>query len=143
MTEVCKNNGLSKTTMTAKIQTKKNSKTEAAKLPIVSGVKASLKNYRQAPRKVRLVADMIRGKRAQEALSALAHLPKKASEPIKKLVESAVANAKQGGVENPEDLTIAEVRVDKATTFTRFMPRARGRAAPIRKHASHVTLTLK
>ena len=106
-------------------------------------MKATLKNYRQAPRKVRLVADMIRGKTAQDALSALAFLPKKASEPLKKLVESALANAKQAGEKDPGALTVSEIRVDKATTFTRMMPRARGRSTPIRKHSSHVTLTLR
>lgn len=106
-------------------------------------MQATLKNYRQAPRKVRLVADLIRGKKVVEALNALSFLPKKAAAPFKKLVESALANAKQQGKEDREVLSIAELRVDKGVTFTRFMPRARGRATPIRKHASHVTLVLK
>ena len=89
-----------------------------------------------------MVADMIRGKSAVEALSSLAFLPKKAAEPVKKLLQSALASAKIQGKEDPAKLVITEIRVDKATTFTRFMPRARGRAAPIRKHSSHVSLTL-
>ncbi len=105
--------------------------------------RATLYNYRQAPRKVRLVADLICGKRAGDALSLLSFLPKRASEPIKKLVESAIANAKLASIEKPEALLITDIRVDKATTITRSMPRARGRATPIRKHGSHVTLILR
>lgn len=101
-----------------------------------------LKNYRQAPRKVRLVADMIRGKGVSDALSALTFLPKRASLPIKKLLESAAANAKQQGRDSAT-LVVGAISVDKGTTLTRSMPRARGRAAPIRKHSSHVTLTLE
>lgn len=106
-------------------------------------MKATLKNYRQAPRKVRLVADMIRGKRIAQAVAALSFLPKRAALPMKRLVESAAANALQQGTKSGEDLVIAEIRVDKGMTFERFMPRARGRATPIKKHSSHVTLTLK
>lgn len=105
-------------------------------------VRASLSNYRQAPRKVRLLADLIRGKVAAEALVALTFLPKRAAAPMKKLVESALANARQAGVDDPSSLKVSDIRVDKATTFTRSMPRARGRATPIRKHSSHVALTL-
>jgi len=104
-------------------------------------MKAILKNYRQAPRKVRLVADMIRGKRVPDALSALSFLPKRSSLPMKRLLESATANAKAQGVADTA-LVVSKISVDKGTTFTRFMPRARGRATPIRKHSSHVTLIL-
>ncbi len=103
---------------------------------------AKLSNYRQAPRKVRLVADLIRGKSAGNALMILQALPKRAALPIEKLLRSAVANAKAKGESKPEDLRIAKIEVNKGTVLKRFMPRARGRAAPIRKKSSHITLTL-
>ena len=102
---------------------------------------AKLKNYRQAPRKVRLVADLIRGKRVEHALALLSTLPKRASEPMRKLLLSAVSNAKQKGAE-VNTLVISEVQVGQGIVFKRFMPRARGRASAIRKKTSHVTLAL-
>jgi len=101
-------------------------------------MKAILSNYRQAPRKVRLVADLVRGKRVDVALVELSKLPKRAAEPVQKLIESALSNA--GG--SAEDLVIKEITVDKGVTFVRYMPRARGRATPINKHSSHIKLTL-
>lgn len=106
-------------------------------------MKASLKNYRQAPRKVRLVADMIRGKRLMHALTALTALPKKAALPLQKLLESAASNAAIAGNNKREELIVKEIRVDGGIVFTRSMPRARGRATPIRKRTSHVTLVLE
>jgi large subunit ribosomal protein L22 len=103
---------------------------------------ASLTNYRQAPRKVRLVADVIRGKTAGDALIILANLPKRAADPMQKLLRSAIANAKQKGDSNPETLVVSRISVDKGMVLKRFMPRARGSAAPIRKKSSHVTLAL-
>lgn len=104
-------------------------------------MKALLKNYRQAPRKVRLVANLIKGKSVVVAEMELKHLAKRAALPIEKLLASAVANAKQAGVEK-ENLMVKEVRVDKGFVMKRSMPRAFGRAAPIHKHTSHVALTL-
>lgn len=99
---------------------------------------AQLKNYRQSPRKVRLVADLVRGKRADRALAQLSILPKRASEPMQKLIKSAVSNA---GV-NAEGLFVSKIEVNGGVVFKRFMPRARGKASPIRKKTSIVTLTL-
>lgn len=104
-------------------------------------MKASVKNYRQAPRKVRLVADLVRGKRVDHALDVLKHLQKRAAEPFAKLIKSAVANAEAAG-EKTDDLTIKTVQVDKGFTFHRFRARARGRAARIDKHTSHIKLEL-
>ena len=104
-------------------------------------MKALLKNYRQAPRKVRLVANLIKGKSVVVAEMELKHLAKRAALPIEKLLASAVANAKQAGVEK-ENLMVKEVRVDKGFVMKRSMPRAFGRASPIHKHTSHVALTL-
>lgn len=105
-------------------------------------MRASLSNYQHAPRKVRLVADLVRGKSLAQAILALSFLPKKAALPLKKLLESAAANAKTSGVPESETLIVKELRVDKGLTLRRFMPRARGRATPIRRHASHVTVVL-
>lgn len=99
---------------------------------------AKLSNYRQAPRKVRLVADLIRGKTASHAISLLSVLPKRAGEPMKKLVESAVANSKMGAA----DLYVSSVQVNGGIVFKRMMPRARGRGAQILKRTSHITIGL-
>jgi large subunit ribosomal protein L22 len=103
---------------------------------------AKLSNYRQAPRKVRLVADLIRGKSAAEAIATLMTLPKRASSPMEKLVRSAVANAKQAGEANPEAMVISRIEVNEAPVMKRMMPRARGRGAQILKRSSHINLTL-
>lgn len=101
--------------------------------------KASLSNYRQSPRKVRLIADLIRGKSASQAINILSLLPKRGAEPMLKLVKSAVANAKEG---SPEQLFISSIQVNGGVVFKRMMPRARGRGAPIKKKTSHITLAL-
>ncbi len=103
-------------------------------------MKAFLKNYRQSPRKVRLVADLVRGKNAGEALTLLSFTNKDAAVSVKKLIKSAIANA--GDEEGKKDLIIDKIQVDKGITFTRHRPRARGRAAPIRKRTSRVSVQL-
>lgn len=103
---------------------------------------AKLSNYRQSPRKVRLVADLIRGKSAAEAIATLMTLPKRASSPMEKLVRSAVANAKQAGESNPESMVISRIEVNEGIVLKRMMPRARGRGAQILKRSSHINLTL-
>lgn len=104
-------------------------------------MKAFASNYRQSPRKVRLLADLVRGKRVSEASTLLAFADKRASGPFLKLLNSAVANAKQQG-KDAAQLVVAKVTVDKGTTIKRFMPRARGSASPIRKHSSHIAIEL-
>lgn len=104
-------------------------------------MKASLTNFKQSPRKVRLVADMIRGKRVSVARDALHFLAKKSSPEIVKLLNSAVANARREGM-NPDDLVVKTISVDKALVMRRFKPMARGRAAGIRRTMSHVNLEL-
>jgi large subunit ribosomal protein L22 len=104
-------------------------------------MKAILKNYRQSPRKVRLVADVIRGKKVNEALNSLRFVEKRAADPVTKVIRSAVANAVQAG-NDPATLRITHVAVDKGTTLKRFMPRARGSASRINKRSSHITVTL-
>jgi large subunit ribosomal protein L22 len=104
-------------------------------------MRAFLKNYRQSPRKVRLVAGLIRGKNVAEAIAELDFLAKRAGSPIKKLLLSAVANAKQKGLEM-ENLFIKELRVDKGTVMKRMMPAAMGTGHRINKRTSHLTLVL-
>lgn len=104
-------------------------------------MKAFLKNYRQSPRKVRLVAGLVKGKNVDDALAELGFLAKRAGEPIKKLLLSAVANAKQQGVE-AENLFIKELRVDKGIVMKRMMPAAMGSGHRINKRTSHLSILL-
>lgn len=105
--------------------------------------KATLTNYRQSPRKVRLLADMVRGKEVGEALTALRFTPKRASLPIVKLIESALSNVRNAGAGNKDIFYITGIAVDKGVVLKRHMPRARGRAFPIKKRSSHVTVTIE
>lgn len=104
-------------------------------------MKVFVKNYRQSPRKVRLVADLMRGKSIADAVAVLSFLEKKAAEPMKKALLSAVANAKAQGI-NPETLMVASIAVDKGIVMKRSMPRARGSASPINRRSSHIALEL-
>lgn len=105
-------------------------------------MKAYLKSYRQAPRKVRLVGNLIKGKTVDRALVELAVLPKRAALPMKKLLLSAVANAKENNGIAQSDLMVKNVRVDQGMILKRFMPKSHGSATPIHKHTSHVILEL-
>ncbi|MBI4094109.1 50S ribosomal protein L22 [Candidatus Kaiserbacteria bacterium] len=102
---------------------------------------ATLKNYHQSPRKVRLVADLIRGKSVPQARSLLAFAPKKSSPALAKLLDSAVANARGLGA-TAENLFVKAITVDKGSVFRRARPYARGRAGTIRKTMSIVRLEL-
>ncbi|HMO79024.1 MAG TPA: 50S ribosomal protein L22 [Candidatus Paceibacterota bacterium] len=105
-------------------------------------IKAELKNYRQSPRKVRFVADAIRGKKIKEAKDILSVITKRSALPLKKLLDSAIANAKHNFNIDSENLYIKELRVDSGITMHRMMPRARGSAFAIKKRSSHVLLVL-
>lgn len=104
-------------------------------------MKAFLKNYRQAPRKVRLVAELVKGKTVGQAIAELDFLAKRAGLPIKKLLLSAVANAKSMGIE-VDGLYVKELRVDKGITMKRMMPAAMGTGHRINKRTSHVNILL-
>jgi large subunit ribosomal protein L22 len=104
-------------------------------------MKAILKNYRQSPRKVRLIADVVRGKKVTEAINLLKFVDKRAAGPFMKVVESAVANAVVAG-KDPARLIIKKVAVDKGTVLKRFTPRARGSASRINKRSSHISVEL-
>ena len=103
-------------------------------------VRAVAKYVRTAPRKMRLVADLIRGKSAQEAWNLLEFTPKRAAGPMKKCLESAIANAQNNNDIPPDSLTVHRVMVDEGPTLKRFTPRARGRASAIKKRTSHITI---
>ncbi len=103
---------------------------------------AKLSNYRQSPRKVRLIADLIRGKSAERSLALLMTLPKRGSEPMIKLLRSAISNAQSKGTPASE-LYVSNIEVNGGIVFKRQMPRARGRASLIRKKTSHITLGLE
>jgi large subunit ribosomal protein L22 len=104
-------------------------------------MKATLKNFHQSPRKVRLVADMIRGKNVVQARAALSFLPQKSTPAIAKLLDSAVANARESGV-SVEALFVKSIAVNKGAMMRRARPFARGRSGSIRKTMSIVTLEL-
>ncbi len=105
-------------------------------------MKAILKNYRQSPRKTRLVGDAIVGKRAVDAIDQLRFMPKRAATPVLKLLESAVVNAMNTTDVDKNDLVVKSVRVDKGIVLKRMMPRARGSAYRINKRTSHVAIEL-
>ncbi|MEX0918380.1 MAG: 50S ribosomal protein L22 [Candidatus Paceibacterota bacterium] len=105
-------------------------------------MKASLINFRQPPRKVRLVADYLRGKTIKQALAELDFIGKKSSLAIKKLISAAVANAENNFQISRDKLFIKDLRVDKGLVIQRFMPRARGRATPLRHRTSHIKVEL-
>lgn len=105
-------------------------------------VKASVKNLRTSPKKVRLVANLIKGMDAQDAQNQLSFLNKKSAKDLLKLLNSAVANGENNYGLRRSNLFIKEIRVDCGITIKRWSQRAFGRAAMIRKKASHIKLVL-
>ncbi|CAM3582419.1 50S ribosomal protein L22 [Marinicrinis lubricantis] len=104
--------------------------------------KAHAKYVRIAPRKVKLVIDLIRGKAVGEAVSILRHTPKAASPVVEKLLNSAIANAEHNYSLDPNNLVISEVYVNPGPIMKRFRPRAMGRASRINKRTSHITVVV-
>ena len=105
-------------------------------------VKAKLHYARVSAQKARLVADMVRGKDVNEAVNILTFLPKKSAVMIKKLLESAIANANQKQTVDIDNLFVKTITVDQGPVLKRFTPRAQGRATEIRKKMSHINLVL-
>jgi ribosomal protein L22 len=105
-------------------------------------VRARARYVRTAPRKARLVMDHIRGKRVEQAQAILQHAPRSVSTDILKLLNSAVANAESAYELGADELTIHRAFVDEGPTIKRFRPRALGRATPIHKRTSHMTIEL-
>lgn len=102
--------------------------------------KAQLTNYRQSPRKVRVVANLVRGKSVGEAFDLLTFVPKRAGLPLKKLLSSAVDNAKNLSLNG--NLIVKEIKVDSGKILYRRLPMAHGRAFPMRKRTSKVSITV-
>ena len=117
----------------------KRAKGEPEAAPIV---RAQAKYVRTSARKARLVCDQIRGKGVDEAYAILAHTPRAVAEDWEKLLKSAVANAENNHELLGDDLKIVAVFADEGPTLKRFRPRAMGRATPIRKRTSHLTIQL-
>lgn len=105
-------------------------------------ITASLKYARVGAQKARLVVDLVRGKDVSQALKNLEFLNKKTAELVKKLIQSAVANAADKKVVDVDNLFVKEIRVDQGPVLKRFRPRAQGRAFGVRKKTSHINLVL-
>ena len=103
---------------------------------------AKLRHLRIAPRKVRLVAGLIRGQQVSRALALLDNAPKRAAQPMAKLLQSAIANAKNNFQLKEDSLYVARIAVDEGPKLKRWRPRAMGRAYGIQKKTSHITLVL-
>jgi large subunit ribosomal protein L22 len=104
--------------------------------------KAIARYVRISPRKVRQVVDLIRGKKVSDALAILQFTPKGATEPVTKVLQSAVANAEHNYEMDTDTLFVKEVFVDQGPTLKRIKPRAMGRADQIRKRTSHITVVV-
>ena len=105
-------------------------------------MRAIAKDTGISPRKVRRLVDMVRGKRVDEALSILRFAPTPTARVVAKAVKSAAANAENNYQMSPGDLKIIRIMADEARTMKRFRPRARGRATPILKRSSHITVVV-
>ena len=114
-------------------------KSEAA-LP---GARAIARHVRVSPMKARRVVDLVRGLPAREALTVLQFAPQSASEPVYKVLASAIANAENNERLDPDSLLVAEAYVNEGPTLKRFRPRAQGRAYRIRKRTSHITIVVE
>jgi large subunit ribosomal protein L22 len=115
--------------------------------PEVTVTRASARHVRVTPQKARRVVDLIRGKAATEAVAVLRFAPQSASDPVRKVLESAIANARVTADRNSEafderTLVIQSAFVDEGPTMKRFRPRAQGRAARINKRTSHITVVV-
>ncbi|MGZ9587235.1 50S ribosomal protein L22 [Paenibacillus marinisediminis] len=104
--------------------------------------KAHANNVRIAPRKVKLVIDLIRGKQVGEAIAILRHTPKSASPVVEKLLNSAIANAEHNYQMDVNKLVVEQVYANEGPTMKRFRPRAMGRASRINKRTSHITIVV-
>lgn len=105
-------------------------------------IKVKLNNFRVAPRKARQVADLVRGKKAEEAAAILSFTVNKSAKPILKLLNSGIAAAKQNFQIDKSDLFISKITVDEGPKLKRWHPMSRGRAYPITKRTSHIVLVL-
>ena len=109
----------------------------------VHEARASLNYARISSRKVKIVADLIRGKKVSEALAIVKFVPKASSEILEKLLKSAIANAENNHYMKSEDLYVAEIYANQGPTLKRIRPAAKGSAVRIRKRTSHITIVLR
>jgi len=105
-------------------------------------VSAKLRGVHLSPQKARLVADMVRGKSVDQALNILSFTPKKGAEIIKKVVESAIANAEHNNGADIDELKVTSIYVDKGLVMKRIRARAKGRAGRILKPTCHINVTV-
>ena len=119
-----------------------NKKTENVNNEVPQAV-ATLKYARISSRKVKILADLIRGKNVDEALAIVKFTPKAASEIVEKLLKSAIANAENNHEMKHENLYVAEIFANQGPTLKRIRPAAKGSAVRIRKRTSHITIVLK
>ncbi|HOX96973.1 MAG TPA: 50S ribosomal protein L22 [bacterium] len=106
-------------------------------------IKATLNNCRIASRKVRLVANLVRGKKTSDALAILQFANKQAALPISKLIKTAMADAKHNYNLDDKDFVVREIFVNEGLTYKRWMPKAMGRATPVRKRGSNIVVGLE
>lgn len=106
-------------------------------------VRAIAKDVGISPLKVRLVVDMVRGKKADEALTLLRFVPTPAAKAVAKAIKSAVANAETNFQMSPSELRIVNILANKGHTLKRFRPQARGRISPILKRSTHITVVVE
>ncbi len=112
-------------------------------IAVINEAKATLKYSRISARKVKIVADLIRGKDVDEALAIVKFTPKASSEIIEKLLKSAIANAENNHNMKHENLYVAEIYANQGPTLKRIRPAAKGSAVRIRKRTSHITIVLR
>jgi large subunit ribosomal protein L22 len=111
--------------------------------PVLPGARAVARHVRISPNKARRVINLVRGLPAKEALVVLQFAPQAASEPVYKVLASAIANAENNERLDPDALLVSEAFVDEGPTLKRFRPRAQGRAYRIRKRTSHITIAVE
>lgn len=113
--------------------------------PVFEGpeVRAVAKWIRTAPRKLRLVADMVRGKKASEAVTLLDFTNKRAARTLNKVIKSAIANAENNHELDTNKLVVSQLYVDQGPMFKRYLPKSRGRATPVLKYGSHITVVVR
>ncbi len=105
-------------------------------------VRAVAKGVRQSPRKVSVVAALVRGRSVTDALTILEHTPRRSADPVKRVIESAKANADHNHNMKPDSLQITEITVTAGMRLKRFRPAAHGRALPFQKKTSHISVTV-
>src|SRR5688500_6531641 len=111
--------------------------------PVLPGARAIARHVRLSPTKARRVVNLVRGLPAKEALTVLQFAPQAASEPVYKVLASAIANAENNERLDPDSLLVSEAFVDEGPTLKRFRPRAQGRAFRIRKRTCHTTIAVE